>query len=127
MPGIGTSVNNTHNAPSCLWDEKHQSEPEVKIKSKLLKMLKSRKWKKNSEDTNSESPFTLPKLKVRKDDAQARSVIVKSWNSYEQDPHSCEKCFPCKKLIRRAKSCPMEKPPLAWDQLQLLQVIFSMS
>ena len=86
-------MKNTYKEPCYLWDAKQESVPDVKIKSKLLKLFKSRKWKKNSKDTNKNSPFTLPKLKIAKDDAQADSDRA---------------------LVRRTRSCPMDKPATVW-------------
>ena len=103
------------------WDNKQDDVPEVKIRSKLLKIFKSKKWKKNAKDTKLRPPFTLPKLKIIKDDIQISSGLQYDWKSSEFSPDFLDIH---RALVRRTKSCPMEKPPTVWLNLHDFQVSF---
>ena len=100
------------------WHNKQDDVPEVKIRSKLLKIFKSKKWKKNTKDTKLRPPFTLPKLKIIKDDRQISSGLQYDWKSSEFSPDFLDIH---RALVRRTKSCPMEKPPTVWFNLHDFQ------
>ena len=114
-------MKNVHNEPSSLWEARQDFLPEVNITSRLLKIFKSRKWKKKIEDSDEKlkSPFTLPKCKVPKDDSKVSSETANSWKSYKfpsQRPNIL------RKPVRRVKSCPMDKPASPWEENMNLQV-----
>jgi len=118
VPGIGTSVRNSYKEPCYVWDIKQEMVPDEKIRSKLLKIFKSKKWKKNTKEAKLKSPFTLPKLKIIKDDRQISSGLQYDWKSSEFSPDFLDIH---RALVRRTKSCPMEKPPTVWFNLHDFQ------
>jgi len=119
VPGIGTSVRNSYKEPCYVcWDYKQEILPDEKIRSKLLKIFKSKKWKKNTKDAKLKSPFTLPKLKIIKDDRQISSGLQYDWKNSEFSPDFLDIH---RALVRRTKSCPMEKPPTVWFNLHDFQ------
>ena len=96
---------------------------EDNIKSRLLKIFKSRKWKKKFQDSDDKlkSPFRLPKCKVTKDDNKVSSETANSWKSYKF-PSQRPSIF---RPVRRVKSCPMDKPESIWEDIRNLEVGFS--
>ena len=114
-------MKNVYNEPSSLWEVRQDNVPEDNIKSRLLKIFKSRKWKKKFQDSDDKlkSPFTLPKCKVPKDDTKVSSETTNSWKSYKF-PSQRPSIF--RKPVRRVKSCPLDKPPSAWQDDMNLQV-----
>ena len=117
-PGIGTSVNNVGKEPSALWDDRQESVEETNFKARLRKFFKSKKLKKKSRSSDNikqTSPFTFPRLKLRKDDD--RSVSTKLTNSAKcslypsQNPKNTIKS---RESINRAKSLPSAGK---WDVL----------
>lgn len=95
--------------------------PEDNIKSRLLKIFKSRKWRKQYKDSGEQlkSPFTLPKCKVTKEDTKMSSETTNSWKSYKFHSERPSIFRP----VRRAKSCPMDKPPSAREDIRNLQAL----
>ena len=114
-------MRNSYKEPCYVWDNRQEVVSEVKIRSKLLKIFKSKKWKKNTKDTKVKSPFTLPKLKIIKDDGYISSGLQYDWKSSEFSPDFLDIH---RALIRRTKSCPMEKPPTIWFNLHDFQERF---
>ena len=108
-PGIGTSLNNVGNKPSALWEDRQEAVEETNLKARLLKFFKSTKLMKKSKSSDSikqTSPFTFPRLKLRKDDD--RSVSTNLTNSAKcslypsQNPNNIKS----RESINRAESMP---------------------
>ena len=95
--------------------------PEENIRSKLLKIFKSKKWKKNAKDGKLKSPLTLPKLNIIKDERHITNGLQYYWKSSEFSPDFLDIH---RALVRRTKSCPMEKPPAVWFTLHDFQESF---
>ena len=73
------------------------------MSSKLWRIFKSKQWTKSAttkEEEDKFTPFTLPKLKLRKEDSR---VLIRSENSWEEE-------LKRKANLQRAKSCPSERP-----------------
>jgi len=92
-----TTVNMSESSCRC------QLNKEETVSSKLWRIFKSKQWTKSAttkEEEDKFTPFTLPKLKLRKEDSR---VLIRSENSWEEE-------LKRKANLQRAKSCPSERP-----------------
>ena len=88
--------------------DSHSQQQHHNITTKLLRIFKSKKWKKKRKDNETEividKPLSFPKVKLRKADNKANS---------SEDPQ--------RSSLKISKSLPIRKPVIVWEEIEEFQ------